>query len=180
VIVANVQGDFLLINPNAKRLLGVDAWDVKLNSWIRRSGITGERGVALNREQDPLLLATRGEEPEEIEVIINNDRHRDTRVTLKATPLRDGRKVVGGIAVLRDVTEQRSLERQLLQSQKMEAVGQLAAGVAHDFNNALAVMSIYAGLVTHGLPAEDPKRGDMAELMKAIDRASSLTRQLLA
>jgi two-component system cell cycle sensor histidine kinase/response regulator CckA len=180
VIVTNMQGEFLLINPNAKRLLGVDAWDVKLNNWIRRSGISGERGVPLARGEDPLFLATQGEEPGEIEVIVNNDVRRDTRVTLKATPLRDGRKVVGGIAVLRDVTEQRSLERQLLQSQKMDAVGQLAGGVAHDFNNALAVMSIYAGLVTHGLPADDPKRGDMSELMRAIDRASALTRQLLA
>jgi len=180
VVVTNMQGEFLLINPNAKRLLGVDAWDVKLSNWIRRSGITGERGVALARTEDPLLLATQGEEPGEIEVIVNNEVRKDTRVTLKATPLWDGRKVVGGIAVLRDVTEQRSLERQLLQSQKMDAVGQLAGGVAHDFNNALAVMSIYAGLVTQGLAPDDPKRGDMAELLRAIDRASSLTRQLLA
>src|SRR6478735_4090442 len=180
VVVADTQGEFLLVNPNAKRLLGVEAWDVKLGNWTTRSGINAERGGILQDHEDPLRLATQGLEPAEIEVIVNNDVQKDTRVALKATPLRDGRRVVGGIAVLRDVTEQRNLERQLLQSQKMDAVGQLAGGVAHDFNNALAVMSIYAGLVTQGLPADDPKRGDMAELLRAIDRASALTRQLLA
>ncbi len=181
VVVANTQGEFLLINPNAKALLGQDTWDIKLSNWSSRCGVMGTNGTTpLARYEDPLVLATEGHEPAEIEVLVSNHLQKETRVTLKATPLRDGRRVVGGIAVLRDVTEQRSLERQLLQSQKMDAVGQLAGGVAHDFNNVLAVMSIYAGLVTRGLADDDPKRVDMAELMRAIDRASALTRQLLA
>jgi two-component system cell cycle sensor histidine kinase/response regulator CckA len=181
VVVSGSGGEFLLVNPNAKSLLGVDAWDVNLATWTTRCGVlASEGGAPLLASEDPLYLATQGLEPREIEVIVSNSVRRDTRVALKATPLRDGRRVVGGIAVLRDVTEQRNLERQLLQSQKMDAVGQLAGGVAHDFNNALAVMSIYAGLVTRGLPADDPKQQDMGELMRAIDRASALTRQLLA
>ncbi len=180
VIVTNMQGEFLLINPNAKRLLGVDAWDVKLNNWIRRSGITGERGVPIGTRGGPAALGHTRRRAR------RNRGHRQQRRAPRHTsdtqsdPSARWAQGRGRHRCARDVTEQRSLERQLLQSQKMDAVGQLAGGVAHDFNNALAVMSIYAGLVTHGLPADDPKRGDMSELMRAIDRASALTRQLLA
>jgi PAS domain S-box-containing protein len=79
-----------------------------------------------------------------------------------------------------DVTEQRRLERQLRQSQKMEAVGLLAGGVAHDFNNVLGVILGYGEMVSRRLPPTDPLVGKMAQLLKAVDRASNLTRQLLA
>ncbi|HEV8401050.1 MAG TPA: response regulator [Gemmatimonadales bacterium] len=79
-----------------------------------------------------------------------------------------------------DVTERRQLEDQLRQAGKMEAVGQLAGGVAHDFNNILTAILGYADLLAEGLPAEDQRREDLDEIRKAAQRAAALTRQLLA
>src|SRR5947199_99044 len=79
-----------------------------------------------------------------------------------------------------DITERKALEMQLLQAQKMEAVGLLAGGVAHDFNNVLTAIAGYAELLREDLPGDDARRGDLEEILRATDRAATLTRQLLA
>lgn len=87
---------------------------------------------------------------------------------------------VGGVVFnCRDVTERKVLEQQLQQSQKMDAVGRLAGGVAHDFNNMLAVITGYSELLQLQFPSEDPAAKLLNEIQKAGERAAGLTQQLL-
>jgi PAS domain S-box-containing protein len=83
------------------------------------------------------------------------------------------------VGTVQDVTEQRSLEAQFQQSQKMEAIGQLAGGVAHDFNNLLTIISGYSQLLVEETQSGNPANGHAREILKAADRAATLTRQLL-
>ena len=84
------------------------------------------------------------------------------------------------LLLIRDITERKHLEQQLNQAQKMEAVGTLAGGVAHDFNNMLTVITGYADLAAATLGIPTPVRDYLDQVRKAADRAASLTRQLLA
>jgi PAS domain S-box-containing protein len=84
------------------------------------------------------------------------------------------------LAVVVDVTRRKQLEAQLLQAQKMEAVGMLAGGIAHDFNNLLTVIAGYSQLLLSSLSQSDRNRASVEQIMKAGDRAAALTRQLLA
>ncbi len=87
---------------------------------------------------------------------------------------------VFAIAFISDISQRKQLEGQLMHAQKMEAVGRLAGGVAHDFNNMLTVISGYNRMILDELSPLDPLRGYAEEILKAADRAGALTNQLLA
>jgi two-component system, cell cycle sensor histidine kinase and response regulator CckA len=84
------------------------------------------------------------------------------------------------IAFVSDITQRKKLEEQLMHAQKMEAVGRLAGGVAHDFNNMLTVIAGYNQMILEQVTPLDPVRGYAEEILKAADRAAALTNQLLA
>ena len=107
-------------------------------------------------------------------------------VEVTATPFTfEGR--AGSIVFIRDITERKRAERalqllegQFRQAQKLEAVGRLAGGIAHDFNNLLMVIRSYTEMLQNKLPADDSLRRNTQQVMKAADRAASLTQQMLA
>ena len=87
---------------------------------------------------------------------------------------------VFAIAFVTDISQRKQLEEQLAHSQKMEAVGRLAGGVAHDFNNMLTVITGYDRMILSELSRHDPLRGYAEQILQAAERASGLTNQLLA
>lgn len=87
------------------------------------------------------------------------------------------RQVLG---VATDITQRKLLEDQLVQAQKMEAVGRLAGGIAHDFNNLLTVVMGHVGLLVAEMARDDPHRPELEEVLRATQRAATLTQQLLA
>ena len=96
-------------------------------------------------------------------------------------PIRDaGGKVTHFVAVQRDISERKRLETQLVQSQKVESVGQLAGGIAHEFNSLLTAIIGQSELLLADLPIWSPLAKNATEISKAAGRAATLTRQLLA
>jgi two-component system cell cycle sensor histidine kinase/response regulator CckA len=79
-----------------------------------------------------------------------------------------------------DNTEQKKIEAQLIQANKMEGIGRLAGGIAHDFNNLLGAIIGYGDLILEGIADEDPMRSDINSILKAGKKAAALTKQLLA
>ena len=98
-----------------------------------------------------------------------------------ASPLQDTQgNFSGGLCMFADITVRKKLEGQLLQSQKMEAIGRLAGGIAHDFNNLLTVILGYGSILERKLSAQDPLANNVVEIRKAGERAAVLTQKLLA
>ncbi|HVP63396.1 MAG TPA: PAS domain S-box protein [candidate division Zixibacteria bacterium] len=111
----------------------------------------------------------------ELQIIHGNGDIAYTECTLKANILPSLH-----LLVMRDQTLRRELEEQLRQAQKMEAIGRLAGGVAHDINNMLTVIHGYSELMLRSLPTEDPLRRHAGCILGAVDRCSMITQQLLA
>ena len=182
VVVTARDGRTLLMNQEASRLLGEAIRDVPAHAWPQAYGLYLSDGVTLlPTQQNPLCRAMDGEARVQAELRIKNSVVAGAIVAITATPLRDpSGNVTGAISLLRDVTQQRNLEEQLAQSQKMEAVGQLAGGVAHDFNNVLTVIVGCSELALEDFEASDPRRVNVVEVLAAARHATLLTQQLLA
>jgi PAS domain S-box-containing protein len=115
--------------------------------------------------------------------VFSNKRKDGALYTEEATisPVRNAAgAIVNYVAVKRDITEQLRLESQIQQAQKMESVGRLAGGVAHDFNNMLQVILGYAEMALEGAAPSSALHNDISEIRNAARRSSDLTRQLLA
>lgn len=160
-----------------------------MDMWhIPRIAVTGLRSNALLSSVAPQLIA-----PEEF--LRELDRMQDTpdRVEFSVIRLKDGRilecysqpqrvdsEILGRVWSFRDVTQANRLEEELRQSQKMEAVGRLAGGVAHDFNNVLMIILGYANQLVEDPDLPQRDRARCEGLIEASKRATALTRQLLA
>ena len=121
-----------------------------------------------------------GRTPPPLETKIRAARGQERMIAWKYAPLRDDEGKVSSVIVTGiDVTERRLLEKQIIEMQKMEAVGTLAGGIAHDFNNILTGILGSLDIARRGIPAGSPAAAPVAESIRAAERAVQLVRQLL-
>jgi PAS domain S-box-containing protein len=163
-------------NGAAERLFGYTAKEIVGDT------ITRLCPVDRIKEHASLLDSLRdGDNLKSLETIRLSKSGKALDVALSVTLLRNSAGEPEGFSgVYRDIAESKQLEARLRQSQKMEGIGRLAGGIAHDFNNLLTAIMGYGEFLIEKLPASDPRRNDAAEILKAGDRATTLTRQLLA
>jgi len=127
---------------------------------------------------------------EPVEFVIAEEKGRRDHVNVEGAPQRTGRFYISALGAVEgpaelvvyaiDTTEQKSLEAQFIQSQKMQAVGQLAGGVAHDFNNVLTAIIGFSDLLLARHMPTDPSFQDIMNIKQNANRAANLVRQLLA
>jgi signal transduction histidine kinase len=139
-------------------------------------------GVDLRPEQLPVQTAARTAQPVrgvELEIVFDDDSRKYVYGT--ATPLFDANgNVRGAVGAFLDVTEQRQAQAQLERAQRMESLGRLAGGIAHETNNQMAVVLGLADYVLQGANLDPQQRRDLGEVRRAAERVAQLTRQLLA
>lgn len=184
-----------IIDSSADAIIGKDL-EGTITSWNRGAevmyGYTAEEVIGKNisiltakenPDEIPRILAriSRGERIEHYEAVRVTKDSRRLDISLSISPIREpGGKIVGASAIARDITAQRRAEDHLRQAQKMEAVGRLAGGVAHDFNNILGIVTACTELLRDRIDVADDSAQYIGNIRKAVDRGTSLTRQLLA
>jgi two-component system cell cycle sensor histidine kinase/response regulator CckA len=179
IFVKDWNGRFVLVNRATAEVYGTT-----VNALIGKTDADFNPNVAevAHFLRDDRAVMSSGQPKVIAEEPVTNPATRETRwfQTIKM-PLRtpeEGTATLLGVAT--EITERKRLEEQLLQSQKMEAVGQLAGGVAHDFNNILTAIVGYTDLLAAELGSNAQQLEDLEEIRKAARRAAALTRQLLA
>ncbi len=171
MVKLSAHGGVLNANKLARQLLGLKVGgDTRLSDLVRGLG----RPV-----RDWVHDAAEGRTTNKPEIVQTCDQTRDVFLQVSLTRIvEDGETSL--IAVLNDATELKTLEAQFVQSQKMQAIGQLAGGVAHDFNNLLTAISGYCDLLLLRHDEGDPDFGDLTQINQNANRAASLVSQLLA
>ena len=175
IYVKNLEGRYLTINSAGAKLFGLKVEDV-LCRCDHDLPATDAARVLMKTAND-------GEPPKEpqlYEETITVDGDSRTFLSTRYGYFDPSGKAIGQIGLSRDVTEFKRLSDTLRQSQKMEAIGRLAGGISHDFNNLLTVILSYSELLLLVLEEGDPKRKQIMEIHKCGTRAANLTRQLLA
>jgi PAS domain S-box-containing protein len=175
------SGRVTFMNSAAEKMIGWLREELFLRDLHQMTHYRKPDGSIFPRHECPILMAMESRSTiERDDAFIRKDGSM-LQVSISAAPLRSAEgETVGAVVVFHDATERRRLEEQLLHAQKLEAVGRLAGGIAHDFNNLLSVISGYGELVLADLAEPGTARSRVLEILRATERASGLTRQLLA
>jgi len=174
IIGKDLEGIITAWNRGAERIYGYTAEEAigKPVSMLVPQDRPDEISEILNKVR-------RGESTEHFESIRVSKDGRHLNVSVTISPIHDAAgNVIGASAIARDITAQKRAEDHLRQAQKMEAVGRLAGGVAHDFNNILGIISACTELLRDRV--EGASSEYLSNIRKAVERGSLLTRQLMA
>jgi|GEM_PF-6839845 len=175
IIGKDNEGTVLSWNRGAENIFGYKAEEI-VGSSIRLL-IPEDR---LEEEDEILRRIQLGETVEHIETLRERKNGQIIHVSLTVSPIHDSTgSVVGASKIARNITERKQLERQLNQSQKMEAIGQLTGGIAHDFNNLLAVIIGNLDLLERAEQGNEPGLKRIRTAQKAALRGADLTKRLL-
>lgn len=173
--ISTPEGRILMCNTAFLRIFGFDSLeDVQRTPAIELYRKPAER-------EEFLRLLRREKKLENMEIVLKRRDGKLVNVIQNVSGFfdKDG-KLVQIKGYLYDITAHKRMEEQFWQAQKMEAVGRLAGGVAHDFNNMLSVISGYSDMLSQKIAQDSPLRRDINMIKQASEKAESLTRQLLA
>jgi PAS domain S-box-containing protein len=172
------QGKYLSANPALARMLGFNSPEELIEA---RSDLRRLEYVEPEKRDEFLSLMNTYGEVHNFEYQVHHKSGKTIWVSENAHAVKDAEgNILYYEGTVEDTTRQRELEEQLRQMQKIEAIGRLAGGVAHDFNNILMAISSYAELLYKKLPEKDNTRRYVDEIVHATDRGSFLTQSLLA
>ncbi len=178
----DMQGNSTFVNPACVRLLGYGSADELVGRNMHElMHHTRSDGSPYPETECPIYSAFR----------LGNGAHIDSDVLWRADgssfpaeywsyPIHDGDQIIGAVVTFLDITERKLTESKLRQSQRMEAVGQLTGGIAHDFNNLLGIMLGNTEMLGNKVGDDKNLKRHVDALTRAINRASSLTKRLLA
>jgi two-component system cell cycle sensor histidine kinase/response regulator CckA len=176
IYVADEAGHLLRVNPALHKMLGYES-----QAELEKMNLAWDIYTDASLHQRIFETATAQKSFKDLEIEWKRKDGRIARARCSGLLVREPSEGKTYIEVFaEDVTETRSLERQLQVAQKMEAVGRLSGGIAHDFNNLLSVIIGYSQVLKKRLDETNPLREHAEEIEKAGQRAASLTRQLLA
>ncbi len=168
------NGRLTFINKNGSKLLGFTHRDLKRGVQVTRAFVRADRARLMH-----IIGRIKEGLDSNSSCTVQRLDGETFPATIHAVPVMHEGSVAGMRAILVDITHRKDLEAQLLQSQKMEAIGSLAGGVAHDFNNLLMGISGYTHLALANAEANPDIRSDLEQIIQLADRAAGLTRQLL-
>ncbi len=179
IIALDAHGEITLINTKGCEILGYGQKEILGKNWF--DGFLPRGRVDKVKSVYGKLMKGEIEQVEYYENPIRTKTGEERIIAWHNSLLRDATgRIIGLLSSGEDITEHKRLEAQLLQAQKMEAVGHLAGGVAHDFNNILTVILGYAAFIQRTLSSDDELFQNLEQIRKAGERAAVLTRQLLA
>ncbi|HET6976051.1 MAG TPA: PAS domain S-box protein [Pyrinomonadaceae bacterium] len=172
LVIAGFDGQFKWVSPAWERALGWTSAELTAHPWLHF--------VHPDDQERTIKEGERIFHGAEVIAFENRYRHKNGSyhwISWRSRPYMAEQLIYGSAT---DITEQKHLEDQLRQAQKLESIGQLAGGVAHDFNNVLTVIMGHAEVGLPRLPEDHAVRNNLQEIVNAAERAATLTRQLLA